>query len=286
MKSYKKIGIWGLGAVACFGVMVAGFYLGEFGAKKSGRIIDEKVVAFRVEEPKEFVDYDMGSLLEYLKCKYEKDGYKVKEFAYLGDLYPDRLNNAGVNVFARGQQISYDKRYIDEAYNVYLVHRFVGGHLEEFRNFDGYMSSQIDLVAAAREKDLNMEHLEAGACEREKLPFNKEAKDVIYIYEAVRPGIIEHFGYKGIEVKSFSSMKFNNLSLEEKEKILTDAKVVIYDCDMVSLSIAKYLPFAVHNLLSFGRPVLTNWRRDIKRDLKGLEFFINFDDLANKINKY
>ena len=39
MKSYKKIGIWGLGVVACFGVMVAGFYLGEFGAKKSGRII-------------------------------------------------------------------------------------------------------------------------------------------------------------------------------------------------------------------------------------------------------
>lgn len=280
-KSLKSLSLLAGGCLVSF----LGVYGGEYVAKKSGRAFDEKGVAFRVGMRERYVDYDLSSLLKYMQCKYEEEGYDFRGISYSGDLYPQRLNNAGVNVFVRGYQISLDKRYVEKAHNVYFVHKFTGGHIEEFRNFDEYVSTQKDLVNAAKYSGIDVKYFETGACKREKLAWNKNARDVVYIYEQ-NHGVVENLGLQNIYVKKFSSLEFEKLSEEKKAEVLYGAKVVIYDCDEYSLSIDEYMPFAVFNLLSYGRPVITNWRKRVKKDIDGLDMFINFEDLVRKLRQY
>ena len=53
-------------------VVVLGYECGVFFAKRNGRAIDDKVVAFRVGVRKDYVDYDLLAMLDFIKYKYER----------------------------------------------------------------------------------------------------------------------------------------------------------------------------------------------------------------------
>ena len=145
VKSKKDI-VWGIVLCIFCGIF---YFLGSIWAQNEKLVLDEKKVALRVEMRKEELNFNQYSMLKFLEEKYESNGYKVYEPAYYGDLYPLRLRDAGVNIFIRGKFISLDKRYIDEAYNIYLVDSYVDGKIVEFRNFDEYWATRKELVESA-----------------------------------------------------------------------------------------------------------------------------------------
>ena len=230
----------------CFALLL-GLVIGYHVAIKNGRVMDEKKVAFRVELSKDDIDYDLSAMLSYLKCKYEKDGFKVDEFSYVGDLYPKRLNNAGINVFVRGYSILLDKRINKDAYNIYLVSRFIGGHLEEFRNFDEYMTIQKGLADAGKANGVDMTYLEQGACNNKVLD-RSSAKDIVYIFEkddeAIRSALASF-----VNVKAYNTFDFAKLSKSDKENVFKNAKMVIYGVNHELIGDEHYLGFAIYDIL-------------------------------------
>lgn len=265
----------------CFALLL-GVVIGYFVAIKNGRVMDEKKVAFRVELAQNDIDYDLSAMLSYLKCKYEKNGFKVDEFSYLGDLYPKRLNNAGINVFVRGYSILFDKRINKKAHNIYLVSRFIGGHLEEFRNFDEYMTIQKSLANAGKAKGVDMTYLEQGACNNKVLD-RRNAKDIVYIFEkneeAIRTALTSF-----ANVKAYNTFDFAKLSKTEKENVFKNAKMVVYGVNQELISDGDYLGFAIYDILSYGVPVITN-RVNLRKNIKNLYYFVLVDDLISLINR-
>ena len=263
--------------------IILGYISGVCLAKKTGRALDDKVVAFRVGVRKDYVDYDLLSMLNYMKCKYEKEGYEVKEYAYEGDLYPTRLDNAGINLFIRGDFVSYDKRVYEKAHNIYFVQRFAGGYIEEFRNFDEYLSIQKNLINGAKQKGVNVGYLESGSCEKENLDFT-DAKNIIYIYEIENKYTISRVN-EIKNVKVFSTMEFAKLSENERENELRKAKVVVFDRDLIRFTEKDYVPYAVYDLLSYGKKVITNAYIETKLP-EGVIRFSDVNEMIYFMKKY
>lgn len=264
-------------------VVVLGFCVGLKLSKHSGRTLDEKVVAFRIGIREKLVDYDLKAMLSYLKCKYEKDGYEVKEFAYAGDLYPKRLDNAGVNLFVRGDFVPFDKRVNEKAHNIYFVQRFVGGYIEEFRNYDKYLSIQKTLVEAARANGVEVGYLEGGSCKNQNLA-TKDAKNIIYIYEEKNMDVIDRVS-KIKNAKIFSTIDFAKLKEKEKIAELEKASVVVFDRDLQRFPDKKYVPYAVYELLSYGKKVITNSHNGTKLP-DGVMRFSDVNEMIYLMEKY
>ena len=270
-------------ALILCGILLLGLIVGYVWAVNTGKVLDNKKVAFRVELKKEDVDYDMKAMLSYLKCRYEKDGFKVADFAYAGDLYPKRLDNAGINVFVRGLAISLDKRINEDAYNIYLTSKFVGGHIEEFRNFDEYMTVQKGLMEAGKSAGLEMTYLEQGVCDIKKIDRNK-ATNIVYIFErnsAELSGVVSNFS----NLEKYNAIEFAKLSEEEKEEVFKRAKVVIYIVENDFIMDGHYLGFAIYDVLSYGVPVITN-RQSSVYGVDGLYYFYNKEDLKNLVDRF
>jgi hypothetical protein len=264
-------------------VVVLGFYLGVKLSKHNGRTLDDKVVAFRIGIREKLVDYDLKAMLSYLKCKYEKEGYEVREFAYAGDLYPKRLDNAGVNLFVRGDFVPFDKRVNEKAHNIYFVQRFVGGYIEEFRNFDEYLSIQEPLIVAAKANGVEVGYLEGGSCKNKNLA-TKDAKNIIYIYEEKDASVINRVS-KIRNAKIYSTIDF--AELEEKEKIaeLEKARMVVFDRDLKRLPDKKYVPYAVYELIGYGKKVITNSHNGTKLP-DGVMRFSDVNEMIYLMEKY
>ena len=121
-------------------VMAFAFITGDKLAIISNKKVDKKAVAFRVEVPKKFVDYEILSMINFTADLFEKNGFRVKDIVYGGDLYSKKLDNTYINVFVRGYAQGLDKRISDDRIDIYLAHKFNTIYLEEFRNYDYYLS--------------------------------------------------------------------------------------------------------------------------------------------------
>lgn len=263
------------------GVCVAllGFFGGKYAKERIGSKYDEDKVAIRVELVLNDIDYDLQAALDMLKCKYEKEGKDVY-FSYAGDLYPSRLDDAKINVFARGYAPGLDKRIANDTHNVYFVHRFVQGYVEEFRNFDQYIATNKDFVSAGNSIGLEMDYLEPIACEHEKLD-NKNASKVLYIYEDYNKDVLASIKKIG-GVKVYDSISYNKLSKDEKIKELLEAKVVVFDGRHNDYVRGNKVAYAVYDILSYGKNVITNWNDEVEkltREGKSVRGFRDYNEL-------
>lgn len=261
------------------GVIVLGFFGGKYAKEYMVDGYDENKVAIRVELPLEDIDYDLQASLDMLKCKYEKEGKDVY-FSYAGDLYPSKLNDAKINVFARGYAPGLDKRIAKGTHNVYFVHRFVQGYMEEFRNFDQYIATSKDFVMAGNSIGIKIDYLEPVACEHEKLD-NRNANKILYIYEDVNRGVIADIKKIG-GVRAYDSISFNSLSKDEKIKELLEAKVVVFDGRYNDYVRGNKVAYAVYDILSYGKDVITNWNDEVEkliREGKNIRGFRDYNEL-------
>lgn len=247
----KKRFFWGV----CLGVV---FFL--LGTGLSGVVYQARTakdVVFRVSNSKAEMDYDFLAALAYLKYRFNQNGYRVLGTAYGGELYPKRFNQAQVNVYVRGFWPFYDLRRNDEAADVYYIHRIMEIYREEMQGYDYYLSSQKGLDKAVKEA-VNLDFLESGAVPHEKLEPTYD-KDVLYIYEYGNRAY-EAFLRENLQAKVYSGRAFAALSEEGQKKELSSARLVVYEMGDAGADDKDYVPYAVYDVMSYGRPVLTNYK--------------------------
>ena len=263
-------------------IAISSYFVGDWLAIKSGRKIDHKKVAFRVEYLKEDVDFSIKSMLKQLQRKYEKDGFDVG-YSYLGNLYPKELDNAGINFFVRSYFVSFDKRIYDKAYDIYLVPYIYINYIEEFRNYDAYMSPQKMFTKTCNDLGINMEYLEKEVFYNKKLD-RKKAKDIVYVYEKRREDILNYINSIGGS-KTYTSVELAKLSDSELEEVLTNAKVVVYDSNRDVVYDDDYIPFGVYNILGYGVEVILD-KGKVSPEIKGLRYFESKEDLMHKLGVF
>ena len=252
-KKFFNVQVWG-----GLAVLLAGMVLGVF----FYRIQNYKTVVFRVSNARSEMDYDFMAGLSYLKSRFEENGYKVLGTAYAGAPYPRCFDKAGVNVYVRGFWPFYDLRLNEEAVNVYYIHRIMEIIREEMQGYDYYLSSQQGIDKAIKDR-LKLDFLESGAVKHEALTPAYD-KDVVYIYEYGNMAY-EAFLKQHLKAKIYSGRAFAAMSYEEQKQELSSAKLVVYEMGEAGLDDKNYVPYAVYDIISYGRPVLTNYKKPLKK---------------------
>lgn len=217
---------------------------------------DSRLVAFRIGNQRDVIDYDMLAAIRFLEYKFRQEGYKIAGYAYAGDMYPKELDAAGVNVFVRGFPNFYDLRMNPNSRNIYYMHRFAQFYAEELRNFDYYLSSQKKVLDAVDGR-VRVDLLPGGFVPHGRLVPGKYAYDVLYIYEFYNP-VYDAFIRRYNNPKTYSGARFAALSDEEREEELKKAKLVVYEMGPVGEDDEIYVPYAAYDIISYGRPLLTN----------------------------
>ncbi len=263
-------------------VMALAFIVGDRLAIVSNKKVDKKAVSFRVEVPKKFVDYEMLSMINFAAYLFEKNGFRVKDVVYGGDLYSKKIDNTYVNVFVRGYAQGIDKRISDDRIDIYLVHKFNSIYLEEFRNYDYYLSVNSELAdAIGFVNSGKVSLLPIGGVKRELLKPNYEY-DVLYIYEKYDEAIkrvLDEFG----KYKIYDGFDFGKLSQKERESELSKAKIVLYVSNFEEGKGKRYIPFAVYDIISYGRPVMTN--NNIVKNDDMIDIFDSINMLRFKLKR-
>ena len=239
-------------AVALF----IGWTGGYVTADGMGLKTDSRLVAFRIGNQRDVIDYDMLAAIRFLEYKFRQEGYKIAGYAYAGDMYPKELDAAGVNVFVRGFPNFYDLRMNPNSRNIYYMHRFAQFYAEELRNFDYYLSSQKKVLDAVDGR-VRVDLLPGGFVPHERLIPGTYAYDVLYIYEFYNP-VYDAFIRRYNNPKTYSGARFAALSDEEREEELKKAKLVVYEMGPVGEDDEIYVPYAAYDIISYGRPLLTN----------------------------
>ncbi|MCM1323824.1 MAG: hypothetical protein NC218_06650 [Acetobacter sp.] len=261
--------------MVCLLVGVGG---GVFLRQNQGMIFGERVV-IRVGNVKAEMDYDLAAAIDYLAYKMEQNGATVLGITYSGELYPERFDEADVNVYVRGYIPFYDVRLDENSKNIYYMHRVQGFHKEELRGFDKYLFSQRE-VLSQMEKEVAAAYLEGGAVPHSRLEPSYEY-DILYIFEEDKNGFY-HFISSQFKAKVLSGMEFAALTNEEKETVLSKAKLVVYNM-MVSEEndVAdyddEYVAYAVYDIMSYGRPLVTNRRQGLEERFSGTMWLYNND---------
>ena len=262
--------------------MAFAFITGDKLAIISNKKVDKKAVAFRVEVPKKFVDYEILSMINFTADLFEKNGFRVKDIVYGGDLYSKKLDNTYINVFVRGYAQGIDKRISDDRIDIYLAHKFNTIYLEEFRNYDYYLSVKQELAEAISSVNSGkVSLLPIGGVKRKLLKPNYKY-DVLYIYEkydeAIRNVLAQYDNYK-----MYDGFDFGNLSQKEREDELSKAKIVLYVSNFDDAKGKKYIPYAVYDIISYGRPVITN--NNIVKNKEMIEIFDSTNMLSFKLRR-
>jgi len=224
-----------------------------------GNKTDYNSVVLRVSNSKKDVDYDLGAAMRYLEAEFKKAGFKVLGETYTGDLYNKKFDAAGINVYVRGYPPFYDLRMRMPGINIYYLHRFSYFYKEELRNFQYYLSSQKN-IWAAMQGTLDVEILENGFLEHERLEPEKEYEsDVVYIYEYYNEAYGAFLKYY-MKALIYSGAAFERLGEERRKKVMKNTKLVVYDAGFSDKDDNNYVPYAVLDIISYGRPLLTNRR--------------------------
>jgi hypothetical protein len=251
-------------------IVAVGFY---FGTQNKG------LVAFRVGVEEKYVDHDLDMALKVLKDKFEKAGYKVGKIAFNGNLYPKELDDAKINVFVRGFLPFYDKRLADNAVNVFYIHRADLLVKQEFDRFDYYLTSQNSTVDKFKNKDV-IDYFAVDNIEREHLVGGEYNCDVLYVYEYVSR-LYKQFLQASPKNKIISGSSFYLLSDEERKSLLNECKVVVYSKGVYGVDDDEYIPYALYDIMSYGRPIVTNYNKKLEELYDGI---VMFDDEYDMIN--
>lgn len=262
-----------------FVLMIVAGGVGGWWLKNCGGVI------IRVGQRQSEVDYDLQSALDFLSYQLKKEGYRVGGFSYNGDLYPAVFNNARVNIFVRGYKPFYDVRMSEKAKNVMYVHRTAAFYQEEMRNYDYYLTSQ-KMVFNGVKREIPISFFGGGAVPHERLKPDYRF-DVLYIYEVMDNDFYK-FLMANYAAKVYSGIEFMGFSQPERERLLSEAKVVMYNTLSLKSEIADsddlYVPYAVYDIMSYGRPLLTSYRYKLHREFKDLVGVYN-DDTQSAIEK-
>ena len=255
--------------VVAFLLFVVALAVVSVGSKKD-------LVAFRIGAEPKYIDYDFDMALRVLKDKFEEKGYKVGEFAYSGNLYPRELDDAKINVFVRGFMPFYDKRFNEDAVNVFYVHRIEDMLKQEFDKFDYYLTSQKNILREFVNKD-NIEYFGADNLMREAIEGEYDC-DVLYIYEYKNYNYLD-FLKSSVKSEVLSGSAFYRLSDDEKQALLKRCKVVTYSKTDGARDDKEYIPFAVYDIMSYGRPIITNYNSVLEKTYDGILMFRDEYDL-------
>ena len=250
-------------------IIAVGVYLGE--QKK-------ELVAFRVGVEEKYVDHDLDMALNVLKDKFEKAGYRVGKITFSGNLYPKELDGAKINVFVRGFLPFYDKRFIDDAVNVFYIHRADMLVKQEFDRFDYYLSSQNSTLKKFKNKDV-IDYFAVDNIEREHLVGGEYNCDVLYVYEYVSR-LYKQFLQASPKNKIISGSSFYLLSEEERKSLLKGCKVVVYGKGVYGIDDDEYIPYALYDIMSYGRPIVTNYNEKLKELYDGIVMFEDEYDMV------
>lgn len=221
-----------------------------------------KDVVFRVSNSRTEMDYDFSAALAYLKYRFNENGYRVLGTAYAGALYPKRFDQAQINVYVRGFWPFYDLRLKDKGESVYYIHRIMEIYRQEMQGYDYYLSSQKGIDNAVK-RSVKLDFLEGGAVPHERLEARYD-KDVLYIYEY---GNVAYAAFlkQNLKAAIYSGRAFAALSEEAQRKELSSARLVVYEMGEAGADDANYVPYAVYDVISYGRPVLTNYKAPLEQ---------------------
>lgn len=239
-------------------IFLGGLYFGNLYARNFRAKTDDNLVAFRIGTQKEYVDYDMLAALKFLEYKFKQAGFKTAGWSYAGKLYPPELERAGINVFLRGYSFFYDLRMNPDARNIFYLHRLSQTYREELRNYDYYLSSQKNVLNFIGD-DIMLNLLPGGYIEHKLLKPEEYVYDVLYIYEfynADYDAFIQRFN----NPKTYSGVGFAALSDAERNEELKKARLVVYETKDLPEDDDIYVPYAAYDIISSGRPLLTNRR--------------------------
>ena len=216
---------------------------------------DSKTVVFRISTDKKFIDYDLKTAINYLQYQFEKMGYTVLPWRYPGAFYHQKGDNAAINIFIRSNAFFYDTRMNKDALDIYYLHRFFYIYGEEMQGYDYYLSSQQNLKDALRNYP-NVGYFGVGAIPHQKLT-PQYKYDVLYIAENINPQYMA-FLEQNYQVEHYNSLTFGRLTEDEIKAKLAQARLVIYDKEPSSQDDADYVPYAVYDIIGYGRPLMTN----------------------------
>ncbi len=239
----------------------------------------KELVVFRIGVEEKYVDHDLNMALNVLKNKFEKAGYKVGKFTFSGNLYPKELDDAKINVFVRGFLPFYDKRFDKKAVNVFYVHR--SDHLikQEFDKYDYYLSSQKSTLGKFKNKDV-IDYFAVDNIDREYVVGKEYDYDVLYIYEYISRGY-ERFLNTGIRNKIMSGSGLYRMSDDEKKALFSKCRVVLYSKGVYGIDDDEYIPYALYDIMSYGRPIITNYNNKLEELYDGIVMFDGEYDMIN-----
>ena len=234
--------------------------IGLWGGVKWRDYKNTKSVVFRISTDKKMMDYDLQAAVNYLQYKLEKQGYTVLPWRYPGNFYHQTGDNAGINIFIRSNEFFYDTRMNSKAFNIYYLHRFLHIYAEEMQGYNYYLSSQKNLHKALPNYP-NIGYFGVGAVPHKKLTPQYQY-DVLYISETTNKNYLQYLK-ENYKYKYYSSLKFGNLTESERKDMLSQARIVIYDMDKSPLDDADYSSYAVYDIISYGRPLITNLSKSL-----------------------
>lgn len=215
-------------------------------------------VAIRIGMPENELDYDLKQSINFISYQIEKQGYNVVGKSYAGNLYPPHLNQAKINIFVRGFTPFYDVRISKDKTNIFYVERPTKLYQEEFVGYDAYWISQA-ILKKKLSSILNTLYIPSNAQPRPLLNLNEEY-DILYIYEAYNPQYTQFLKEKYPKHKIYGGTDFGNLPFLEQHQELSKAKLVVYEMLQDSHEDIDFIPFAVYDIIAYGRPCLTNFK--------------------------
>ena len=265
-------------------VIVLGVWCGNKTSFINGHKIDKKSFAIRVEVPKKYVDYELLSLINFTSDLFKSNGYNLKGITYGGNMYPQKLDNAYVNIFVRGYAQGFDKRVSNNRFNIFLFHKTQNIYFEEFRNYDYYISIQPEIINIMNILGVkNVSKLPLGAIKRKIL--NPEyKKNVLYLYE-FKDKDIKNILNKIGKTKIYDAFDFAQLTSDEREEELKKAKIVLYVANLTAQKDAPYIPYAVLDIASYGRPVITNFYKYNNKNNEFLDIIETYSDIISLESK-
>ena len=234
---------------------------------------DNKTVAIRIGQSQNLLDYDLMSSINFISYHLEKQGYKVSGVSYAGNLYPASLDKAKHNIFVRVFEPFFDVRFKKDTQNTFYVERFVKQYAEEFVGYNNYITSQKSIQQQMSHL-AKMHYLPSGAIPHLLLKPDYH-NDVLCIYEWLNLEYAEFLKQHIPNFKIYSGAKFARLSDKEREQELATAKLVVYLMEDGIKDDRDFVPFAVYDIISYGRPLLTNFKPSLAHEFNNNIFLFN-----------
>jgi hypothetical protein len=153
------------------------------------------------------------------------------------------------------------------------VERFVRQYAEEFVGYDGYITSQRNIKTGIAPL-IKMQYLPSFNIPHPLLEPDY-GYDVLYIYETYDPSYIEFLNHQIKNAKIYGSAAFANLTEQKRREELAKAKLVVYTVDQTSKDDSDFVPFAVYDIISYGRPLLTDFKPALDYNFNNLVFLLN-----------